>query len=65
MAANTSLFIIIGLMILNYIGIVNPDVSLGFWKWYALAETVELIITVLIAKHIDKRDMRTNFGRNK
>lgn len=53
------------LLILNYIGIINPDVSLEFWKWYVIAEVIEIVVMVLIAKHIDKRDMETNFGRNK
>ena len=32
------------LFILTYKGIVDPDVSLGFWKWYFAAYGVEVFI---------------------
>lgn len=53
------------LIIFDKIGIVNTDVSLGFWKWYILGVTVELIIYFSALKWIDKRDIETNYGRDK
>jgi hypothetical protein len=53
------------LIIFGKLGIVNPDVSLGFWKWYALGITVELIIYISALKWLDKKDLETNYGRNK
>ena len=53
------------LLILNYIGKINPDEGLGFFKWYFIALTIETAVTLIFVKKLDKRDMETNFGRNK
>lgn len=53
------------LIIFGKLGIINTDVSLGFWKWYSLGMAVELIIYFSVLKWIDKRDLETNYGRNK
>ena len=34
------------LLIFVYFGIVNPDVSLGFWKWYFLCYGIECVILI-------------------
>lgn len=53
------------LLIFGRLGIINTDISLGFWKWYALGVTVEVIILLLVLKKLDKRDLETNYGRDK
>ena len=55
----------ITLLILNYTGKINPDEGLGFFKWYFIALAVEMVITLIFVKKLDKKDMETNFGRNK
>jgi len=45
------------LIILNLLGKTNPDVSLGFFKWYFLGVAIELVIYVLtVPKILDKID---------
>lgn len=53
------------LIIFGKLGIIDPDVSLGFWKWYLLGVTVELVIYFSALKWLDKRDLETNYGRDK
>lgn len=53
------------LIIFGKLGIINTDVSLGFWKWYILGISVEVIILISVLKWIDKRDRETNYGRDK
>lgn len=53
------------LLALNYFKVVDPTVSLGFWKWYALGMAVELAIVLICIKKLDNRDQRTNYGRSK
>ena len=45
------------LLLLQYFGVVNPDVSLGFWKWYILSLSIELALTILGIKQIDRHGM--------
>lgn len=54
----------IALLVLNYIGKINPDEGLGFFKRYFIALAVEIAVTIIFVKKLDKRDMETNFGRN-
>lgn len=51
------------LLILEYIGVVNTDVSLGFWKWYFLALAIELTLDIIGLKRLEKWDLKTNYGR--
>lgn len=45
------------LIVLNLLDKTNPDVSLGFFKWYFLGLAVEVIIYVLtVPKILDKID---------
>ena len=45
------------LIILNLLGKTNPDVSLGFFKWYFLGFAVEVLICILsVPKILDKFD---------
>ena len=53
------------LIILNLLGKTNPDVSLGFFKWYFLALGIEVAVILFLIKKLDKWDNETNFGRNK
>lgn len=53
------------LIIFGKLGIVNPDLSLGFWKWYTIGMLIELTILFLVLKWIDKKDLETDYGRNK
>lgn len=45
------------LIVLNLLDKTNPDVSLGFFKWYFLGVAVEVVIYVLtVPKILDKID---------
>lgn len=45
------------LIILNLLDKTNPDVSLGFFKWYFLGLAVEVVIYALtVPKILDKFD---------
>ena len=53
------------LLILEKLGVVNPDVSLGFWKWYGLGIFIELTLVFIGLKQLEKWDLKTNYGRNR
>lgn len=53
------------LIIFGKLGIIDPNISLGFWKWYILGVAVEFIIYFSALKWLDKRDLETNYGRDK
>lgn len=45
------------LIVLNLLGKINADVSMGFFKWYFLGLAVEVVIYVLsVPKILDKFD---------
>ena len=47
----------ITLIILNLLGKTNPDVSLGFLKWYFIGLGIEVVICILsVPKILDKFD---------
>lgn len=53
------------LLLLEKLGTVNPDVSLGFWKWYGLGMFIELTLVFIGLKRLEKWDLKTNYGRNR
>lgn len=53
------------LIIFGKLDIIDPNISFGFWKWYILGVTVELTIYFSTLKWLDKRDLKTNYGRDK
>ena len=53
------------LIILVKLDIIDPNISLGFWKWYIPSVAVELTIYFSALKWLDKRDLKTNYGRDK
>jgi hypothetical protein len=53
------------LLFLEYIGVVNTDVSLGFWKWFFLGLAIELTLDIIGLRQLDKWDLKTNYGRDR
>ena len=53
------------LIIFGKLDIIDPNISLSFWKWYIPGVIVELTIYFSALKWLDERDLKTNYGRDK